>query len=323
MDVFFVLSGFLITGQLLKEVDRTGTVDLPAFYGRRAKRLLPAATMVLLFTAIGTWLIFPITRFKDIAWDIGTSAVYLINWRLADQSVDYLAEDTLPSPVQHYWSLAVEEQFYVVWPLVLLVVGLVVTRTRRPLAPVATIGLLAIAVPSLVWSVLHTADSPDTAYFVTTTRLWELALGGLVACGAAVWPRIAPPHRFHPRPGRARGPARQLLRHHLVHPLARHRCPAAHRRDRAGAGGWRRRLRGPGEGPRLRPDAVGRRPELLAVPVALAAGDLREPGFYDATPPCGPPPPPCWPPSRWPGWGTASSRTRCASRPCSSAPATP
>ena len=192
VDVFFVLSGFLITGQLLKEVDRTGTVDLPAFYGRRAKRLLPAATMVLLFTAIGTWLIFPITRFKDIAWDIGASAVYLINWRLADQSVDYLAEDTLPSPVQHYWSLAVEEQFYVVWPLVLLVVGLVVTRTRRPLAPVATIGLLAIAVPSLVWSVLHTADSPDTAYFVTTTRLWELALGGLVACGAAVWPRIAP-----------------------------------------------------------------------------------------------------------------------------------
>ncbi|MFL0460222.1 acyltransferase family protein [Kytococcus sedentarius] len=192
VDVFFVLSGFLITGQLLKEVDRTGTVDLPAFYGRRAKRLLPAATMVLLFTAIGTWLIFPITRFKDIAWDLGASAVYLINWRLADQSVDYLAEDTLPSPVQHYWSLAVEEQFYVVWPLVLLVVGLVVTRTRRPLAPVATIGLLAIAVPSLVWSVLHTADSPDTAYFVTTTRLWELALGGLVACGAAVWPRIAP-----------------------------------------------------------------------------------------------------------------------------------
>ena len=192
VDVFFVLSGFLITGQLLKEVDRTGTVDLPAFYGRRAKRLLPAATMVLLFTAIGTWLIFPITRFKDIAWDIGASAVYLINWRLADQSVDYLAEDTLPSPVQHYWSLAVEEQFYVVWPLVLLVVGLVVTRTRRPLAPVATLGLLAIAVPSLVWSVLHTADSPDTAYFVTTTRLWELALGGLVACGAAVWPRIAP-----------------------------------------------------------------------------------------------------------------------------------
>ena len=192
VDVFFVLSGFLITGQLLKEVDHTGTVDLPAFYGRRAKRLLPAATMVLLFTAIGTWLIFPITRFKDIAWDIGASAVYLINWRLADQSVDYLAEDTLPSPVQHYWSLAVEEQFYVVWPLVLLVVGLVVTRTRRPLAPVATIGLLAIAVPSLVWSVLHTADSPDTAYFVTTTRLWELALGGLVACGAAVWPRIAP-----------------------------------------------------------------------------------------------------------------------------------
>ena len=192
VDVFFVLSGFLITGQLLKEVGRTGTVDLPAFYGRRAKRLLPAATLVLLFTVVGTFLVFPITRFKDIAWDIGMSAIYLINWRLADQSVDYLAEDNLPSPVQHYWSLAVEEQFYVVWPLVLLLVGLVVTKARTPLAPTATIGLLAIAIPSLVWSVVQTGSSPETAYFVTTTRLWELAIGGLVACGATLWPRLSP-----------------------------------------------------------------------------------------------------------------------------------
>ncbi|WP_238138121.1 acyltransferase family protein [Kytococcus schroeteri] len=187
VDVFFVLSGFLITGQLLKEVDRTGRVDLPAFYGRRAKRLLPAATTVLIVTGLLTWLLLPATRFKEIAWDIALSALYIVNWRLADRSVDYLAEDSQPSPVQHYWSLAVEEQFYVVWPLVLLLVGLVVTRTRLPLAPVATVGLLAIAVPSLVWSVVHTASSPATAYFVTTTRLWELALGGLVACGVAVW----------------------------------------------------------------------------------------------------------------------------------------
>ena len=192
VDIFFVLSGFLITGQLLKEVGNTGTVDLPAFYGRRFKRLLPAATLVLAFTAIGTWLLLPLTRFKDVAWDIGLSAVYLINWRLADQSVDYLAEDTEPSPVQHYWSLAVEEQFYVVWPLVLLVVGLVVTRARTPLLPTATLGLLAIAIPSLVWSVVQTQSSPETAYFVTTTRLWELAIGGLVACGATVWPRLSP-----------------------------------------------------------------------------------------------------------------------------------
>ena len=192
VDIFFVLSGFLITGQLLKEVGNTGTVDLPAFYGRRFKRLLPAATLVLAFTAIGTWLLLPLTRFKDVAWDIGLSAVYLINWRLADQSVDYLAEDTEPSPVQHYWSLAVEEQFYVIWPLVLLVVGLVVTRARTPLLPTATLGLLAIAIPSMVWSVVQTQNSPETAYFVTTTRLWELAIGGLVACGATVWPRLSP-----------------------------------------------------------------------------------------------------------------------------------
>ncbi|WP_462418710.1 acyltransferase family protein [Kytococcus sp. Marseille-QA3725] len=190
VDVFFVLSGFLITAQLLKEVARTGTVDLPAFYGRRFKRLLPAATMVLVVTGALSWIFLPVTRFREIAWDILTSALYVVNWRLADRSVDYLAEDSLPSPVQHYWSLAVEEQFYVVWPLVLLVIGVIVTRMRTPLAPTATLGLLAIAVPSLAWSVIHTADSAATAYFVTTTRLWELAIGGLVACGVSVWSRL-------------------------------------------------------------------------------------------------------------------------------------
>ena len=192
VDVFFVLSGFLITGQLLKEVGATGTVDLPAFYGRRARRLLPAATVVILATGLLSWLMLPATRFREIAGDMLFSSLYVVNWRLADRSVDYLAEDSQPSPLQHYWSLAVEEQFYVVWPLLLLLVAVAVTRLRTPLGPTATVGLLAIAVPSLVWSVVHTAESPATAYFVTTTRLWELALGGLVACGVPLWHRISP-----------------------------------------------------------------------------------------------------------------------------------
>ncbi|SNC65389.1 Peptidoglycan/LPS O-acetylase OafA/YrhL, contains acyltransferase and SGNH-hydrolase domains [Kytococcus aerolatus] len=192
VDVFFVLSGFLITSHLLKEIATTGTVSLPTFYARRARRLLPAATLVLLVTALGSWLLLPVTRFKEIAGDIAASAVYLVNWRLAGRTTDYLAEDSVASPVQHYWSLAVEEQFYVVWPLLLLVVALVVRRTRLPLLPVATVGLLLIAVPSLVWSVVHTADAPEPAYFVTTTRLWELAIGGLVACAGRLWERLSP-----------------------------------------------------------------------------------------------------------------------------------
>ena len=192
VDVFFVLSGFLITGQLLREVGSTGTVDLPAFYGRRFKRLLPAATTVLVFTVIASWLVLPSTRLREVWGDVAASALYVVNWRLADRSTDYLAEDALPSPVQHYWSLAVEEQFYVIWPLVLLVVGWTVTRSRLPLGVVATGALLLIALPSLAWSAWLTHTSPETAYFVTTTRLWELAVGGLVACGGPLWQRLDP-----------------------------------------------------------------------------------------------------------------------------------
>ncbi|WP_374929179.1 acyltransferase family protein [Kytococcus sedentarius] len=193
VDVFFVLSGFLISGQLLKEVERSGTVDLPAFYGRRFKRLLPAASMVLVFTAIGAWLLLPSTRLREVFGDIAASALWLINWRLADRSTDYLAEDSLPSPVQHYWSMAVEEQFYVIWPVVLLGVAWVAARNTHPVRRIAAVGLLLIGLPSLLWSVAHTTASPEAAYFLTTTRLWELVLGGLVACGAALWPRIRLP----------------------------------------------------------------------------------------------------------------------------------
>jgi peptidoglycan/LPS O-acetylase OafA/YrhL len=108
VDVFFVISGFLITTQLVSEVDRTGSVSLVRFYARRAKRLLPAAGVVLVVTTLLTWWFIPDTRWKEIGGDIVGSALYVVNWRLAGRSVDYLAEDSQPSPVQHFWSLAVE-----------------------------------------------------------------------------------------------------------------------------------------------------------------------------------------------------------------------
>ncbi len=189
VDVFFVISGFLITSQLAKEADATGTVSLTQFYARRAKRIFPAAALVLLAT-IGLALAFtPKTRWAEIGGDVFASAAYFTNWRLASRSVDYLAEDSTPSPVQHFWSLAVEEQYYIVWPL-LIVLGLYVTRRWLRPRTVLWILLGSLALPSLAYSVYLTQAEPGTAYFVTPTRMWELALGAAAALGAELWPKI-------------------------------------------------------------------------------------------------------------------------------------
>lgn len=178
VDVFFVISGFLITSLLVAERRRTGRVSLVAFYARRARRLLPAAAIVLLTTIVGTYLLLPEYRWRGIGWDTIASAMYWINWRLSAGAVDYLTADQAPSILQHFWSLAVEEQFYLIWPLLLIVVGRLF-RSRRGWAYLG--GLALVAIPSLLWSIYLTATNPPAAYFVTTTRLWELALGAGVA----------------------------------------------------------------------------------------------------------------------------------------------
>jgi peptidoglycan/LPS O-acetylase OafA/YrhL len=197
VDVFFVVSGFVITAQLLRELEHTGTVNLPQFYGRRAKRLLPAAAVVLVVTALAAWLLAPRTQWSVIAGDLAGASLYVVNWVFVGRSVDYLAEDVLPSPVLHFWSLAIEEQFYIIWPLLILaLVWVGGRRAARHLAPTAVrttlaVGLLTVVVlPSLAWSVWFTATSPEQAFFTTPTRLWELGIGALVALGAGVWPRL-------------------------------------------------------------------------------------------------------------------------------------
>lgn len=120
VDVFFVISGFLITGHLLAELDRTGRIRLAPFYARRIRRLLPAALLVLAVTLIGVWLLLPYPRWTDNAVQAISSALYVENWTLAGLSVDYSAHNAAASAVQHFWSLSVEEQFYLVWPLLLL-----------------------------------------------------------------------------------------------------------------------------------------------------------------------------------------------------------
>ena len=186
VDIFFVISGFLITTQLMSEIDRTGRISLRAFYARRAKRILPAAAVVLVATAVAVYLFVPRIRWQDVGGDIVSAAAYVVNWRLADRAVDYLAQDSPPSPVQHFWSLAVEEQFYLVWPLLIMAAILVAKAIRRTRVwPILWAGLAVVAAPSFVYSIVYTAGNPQRAFFVSTTRMWELAIGVAVALAAS------------------------------------------------------------------------------------------------------------------------------------------
>lgn len=182
VDIFFVISGFLITGHLIREVERTGTVKLTEFWARRIRRLLPAAFLVLIASAIGAILFLPDTVVVQNLKEIGLSAVYMLNWSLAADSVDYLASDNAATMAQHYWSLSVEEQFYIVWPIIVVLVMWVASRTRiKSKRRALGFALSAVFVASLAFSIMETNSSQASAYFVTTTRAWEFAAGGLIA----------------------------------------------------------------------------------------------------------------------------------------------
>lgn len=185
VDVFFVISGFLITGLMVREVSVTGEFDVVRFYRRRARRLLPATAVVLASTSALTLLILPATRWESIAADIRSSALYVVNWRFARQSVDYLTSDAAASPLQHFWSLAVEEQFYVVWPVLLLLLLRFSQRRGVQLSRTLLAGIVFVSVASFVWSVYLTHSAPGSAFFMSTTRAWEFGVGGSLALGAA------------------------------------------------------------------------------------------------------------------------------------------
>ncbi|MCA5894319.1 acyltransferase [Isoptericola sp. NEAU-Y5] len=196
VDVFFVISGFLITSHLLRTPVR-GVGSLAQFWARRIRRLIPAASVVLFVTLVATVIWLPSTTFGVVTREVISAIFYVENWTLASFETNYLAADQQESPVQHYWSLSIEEQFYIVWPVVLGLTALVARHVARRRGadgaaarwvPAVVIGAIVLA--SLAWSAHLTSTDPSAAYFVSTTRAWELALGGLLAAVVAAWPRL-------------------------------------------------------------------------------------------------------------------------------------
>jgi peptidoglycan/LPS O-acetylase OafA/YrhL len=194
VDVFFVLSGFLITGILLKEARHEGKVSIARFYGNRAKRILPVGALVLVVTALaGAW-VLNVVRARSLFDDITAAALFVANWRFAIGETDYFAQGQPHSAVQHYWSLAVEEQFYFLWPLLIGASFYGVRKfhradeDRRQLILGAVLAVITVA--SFAWSVMQTRQTPTFAYFSTFTRAWELGVGGLLAIFATSLRRL-------------------------------------------------------------------------------------------------------------------------------------
>ncbi len=177
VDVFFVLSGFLITGILVRELDATGTISLGAFYARRARRLLPATAVALAVTLLASAVLLAPVEIAGVARDGLAAGLYVSNIGFALQATDYLQAAQAPSPLLHFWSLSVEEQFYLLWPALLLLATRSVGRSHRVLATV----MASVTVASLGASVVLTQVAAPWAFFAPVTRAWELGLGALVA----------------------------------------------------------------------------------------------------------------------------------------------
>jgi peptidoglycan/LPS O-acetylase OafA/YrhL len=212
VDVFFVISGYLITSQLARELTANGRISFAGFYARRARRILPAATVTTIVTVIAAGsLLSPLPAMRVFS-DARSAAVFGANIHFAARDANYFDDSLPPSPLQHYWSLSVEEQFYVVWPLLLVLSSLVwlggacrlgrrererlrkhdrsKPHNRRPRPGAIIVALCLAGAASFLASVVQTPESPSWAYYSIFTRAWELAAGALVALSVPLAQRV-------------------------------------------------------------------------------------------------------------------------------------
>lgn len=203
VDIFFVLSGFFITGVLIRERIGTGEISFRKFYAHRARRIIPSAMLVIVATVAASYILLTETRAQATFIDGLWATIFLSNWRFERVGTDYFAEGLPPSPLQHYWSLSIEEQFYFVWPLLLLGLFALTRRYSRPGQRYSATrqawlitAMATICIASFVWACVQSASEPTAAYFSTFTRIWELGLGALIAISVPVLSRI--PHSIRP-----------------------------------------------------------------------------------------------------------------------------
>jgi peptidoglycan/LPS O-acetylase OafA/YrhL len=195
VDVFFVVSGFLITRILLRAADAPGGISLRQFYARRIRRIVPTALLVLTATLIGSHFLFNGPRAAATAWDASNALLFTANWRFIAVGTDYFAADAAVSPLQQFWSLAVEEQFYLVWPS-LLVVLFALPAVRRARVGAVVVVIAVVVATSFVFSLRQSTDAPTVAYFSTFTRAWELGAGALLAVASPRLSRMPAVLRF-------------------------------------------------------------------------------------------------------------------------------
>ncbi len=174
VDIFYVISGYLITGLILREIERDDHLNLAAFYQRRIKRLLPTSAFVLIATAVVSWILLPSITRVNLGKDLIAASLYVSNYLFAWWQNDYQNLNATPSPVIHYWSLAVEEQFYLVWPIFILALAKLGKRIYL------IVGISAVTVFSLIFSIYQTQTSPIWAFYGLPTRAWELGFGALL-----------------------------------------------------------------------------------------------------------------------------------------------
>ena len=186
VDIFFVLSGYLITGNLMREINRTGRISFREFYARRIRRLLPASLFVLLVTLIVAAIYFPPLLLPGLALDVSSAGLYVSNLDFAIRATDYFSTSVIPSPVLHFWSLGVEEQFYLFRPLLLALV----TIRKKYLSTQIFLLSLIVFLASLSFANWLLPRNQPWAFFSIPTRAWELILGALLASAATLISRL-------------------------------------------------------------------------------------------------------------------------------------